>query len=140
MASDSEDPIASPAAERLRPDVAGEVAETAGERTAALLRALWQQNLPLLRSRLAVLDEAATAARFGTLGDGLRAEAISTAHKLAGSLGMFGYPEGTRIAREMEYALSPASDDASDAAAISRLADDLHGALGIDLPSRGRAG
>ena len=74
-------------------------------KTAALLEALWQRNLPVLRSRLALLDQAATGAVAGSLGDDLRREAGSTAHKLAGSLGMFGYDEGTEIARSIEHML-----------------------------------
>ena len=103
------------------------------EKTAALLRTLWQRNLPLLRSRLATLDDAATAARAGNLNEDLRAEAASTAHKLAGSLGMFGYPEGTLIARDLECALTSVDHSAPDPAALSQLAKNLHAALGIDL-------
>jgi HPt (histidine-containing phosphotransfer) domain-containing protein len=67
---------------------------------------------PLVEERLATLDKAATAASVGTLAEDLRKEAESSAHKLAGSLGMYGYDEGTRVARELEVLLGKATPDA----------------------------
>ena len=69
------------------------------------IAALWQRNQPLVLERLALLDRAAADAVAGTLTPALREEAASTAHKLAGSLGMFGFHEGTRLARELELQL-----------------------------------
>jgi HPt (histidine-containing phosphotransfer) domain-containing protein len=82
------------------------------EKTASLLAAVWQRNRGLVEERLLLLDHAAAMAEAGTLTDGLRREACSVAHKLAGSLGMYGYDEGTRIAREMEVLLGEAAPDA----------------------------
>jgi hypothetical protein len=73
--------------------------------TAALLKAVWEKNLPVLRERMGVLSAAGEAADAGALSQELRVEAAGIAHKLAGSMGMFGYPEGTRIAREIEVML-----------------------------------
>lgn len=70
-----------------------------------LLAELWQSGLPLLRERLAVLDAAVAAAHSGHCTGDIRAQAIAEAHKLSGSLGMFGYPEGTNLAREIEALL-----------------------------------
>lgn len=83
----------------------GRVSEAAAAKTAALLKALWEKNLPVLRERVGVLERAAEASAAGTLSEELRVEAHAVAHKLAGSLGMFGYPEGTLIAREIEGGL-----------------------------------
>ncbi len=77
----------------------------AASKTAALLKMMWEKNLPVLRERMGVLERAASASASGTLSEELRVEAAGVAHKLAGSLGMFGYPEGTRVARELEVAL-----------------------------------
>jgi HPt (histidine-containing phosphotransfer) domain-containing protein len=60
-----------------------------------------------------VLDQAATAAVNGPLTEELRAEANSSAHKLAGSLGMYGYDEGTQIARKLELLLGTTTADAA---------------------------
>jgi HPt (histidine-containing phosphotransfer) domain-containing protein len=81
------------------------------EKTALLLASVWQRNRGLVEERLALLDRAAAMAEAGTLVDDLRQEACGTAHKLAGSLGMYGYDEGTRIARELEVLLDQAAPD-----------------------------
>jgi HPt (histidine-containing phosphotransfer) domain-containing protein len=71
-----------------------------------LLADLWKRNLPLLQERVTLLESAAAAAAGGTLNAAARAEALGVAHKLSGSLGMFGYHHGTAIAREIELLLS----------------------------------
>lgn len=81
------------------------------EKTASLLATVWQRNRGLVEARLSLLDRAASAAEGGTLTDDLRQEACGEAHKLAGSLGMFGYDEGTRIAREIEVLLGESAPD-----------------------------
>ncbi|MGP8260254.1 MAG: Hpt domain-containing protein [Acidobacteriaceae bacterium] len=96
------------------------------EKTAALLAAVWQRNRPLVEERLALLDRAAAMAGAGTLTDELRKEACDTAHKLAGSLGMYGYDEGSRIAREMEVLLG---DNSPHAARLGDLAAKLRRAI-----------
>jgi HPt (histidine-containing phosphotransfer) domain-containing protein len=83
----------------------------AEDRVANALAALWLRNRALVEERLALLDRVAEAAEAGTLDDALRTEGIGNAHKLAGSLGMYGYDEGTRIAREMEMLLGGGSSD-----------------------------
>lgn len=75
-----------------------------------MLALLWERGLPRLHDRLAVLDRAAVAATAGTLPRDVREQAAATAHKLAGSLGMFGYPEGTGFAREIELLLETTGD------------------------------
>ncbi|MFB2771179.1 response regulator [Pelatocladus sp. BLCC-F211] len=53
-------------------------------------------------SRIAVLKQAANSLRKGTLDAQLRQKAEQEAHKLAGSLGSFGFPEGSLLANEIE--------------------------------------
>ena len=65
----------------------------------ALIAALWQKNRPKILAQLDLLDRAADTR---PLPDAQRAEAAATAHKLAGSLGMYGYPAGTAAARLLE--------------------------------------
>ena len=59
--------------------------------------------------RLAALD--AAAATDGALGEDARQQAESAAHKLAGSLGMYGYDDGTRIARLLEQLLESSTPE-----------------------------
>ena len=81
----------------------------AEDKTKALLAALWLKNRPIVEERLATLDEAAAVA--GTLSEDQRKTAQGTAHKLAGALGMYGYDEGTRIARLLEQLLESATPE-----------------------------
>ena len=81
------------------------------DKTTALLAKLWIKIRPIVEERIAVLDRAAAAAAQATLPDDLRVEARNSAHKLAGSLGMYGFDEGTRVARELEQLLDAGSPD-----------------------------
>ncbi len=85
---------------------------TAASKTSALLAALWARNRPLVDDRLAELDQAAASAEAGALGEEQREEAADTAHKLAGSLGMYGFPHGTQVARQIELLLDYPKPDA----------------------------
>src|SRR5580692_7999388 len=81
----------------------------AQDKTTALLAALWLKNRPIVEERLATLDGAAAVP--GVLSEDRRKEAQSAAHKLAGALGMYGYDEGTRIARLLEQLLESATPE-----------------------------
>jgi HPt (histidine-containing phosphotransfer) domain-containing protein len=87
--------------------------EDAKRKTESLLAAIWVRQRPLIKERLLTLDRAAAAAAAGTLELGLQEEAAGNAHKLAGSLGLYGYDEGTRIARELEVLLGSTNPDAA---------------------------
>ena len=92
-----------------------------------LLSRLWQQNLPIMRERVASLEQAAQEALAGVLSPARRTGASDLAHKLAGSLGMFGYPAGTEISREMENLLE--SKEEFDPAQFALLAQRLRSVL-----------
>src|SRR5271170_1703657 len=85
----------------------------AADKTAALLAGLWVRIRPIVEERLVILDRAAAASKEGELPGELRVEAASAAHKLAGSLGMYGFDEGTRVAREIEVLLDRGTPDAA---------------------------
>lgn len=70
-----------------------------------LIAKLWQRHLPSLRERLDLLDRTAAEASSGILAEASRSEALSIAHKMAGNLGMFGYPKGSEVASEIEHLL-----------------------------------
>lgn len=89
----------------------------AEDKMAALLAELWKKNRPIVEERLATLDRASAAAAAGSLNGDLRKEAAQAAHKLAGALGMYGYEEGTHIAREIDALLS------SDVPGVAHLAE-----------------
>ncbi|MBD2203522.1 response regulator [Calothrix sp. FACHB-1219] len=54
------------------------------------------------RKRLAVLEEAKTALLNQNWHEDLQQQALQEAHKLAGAMGSFGYPEGSKLARQLE--------------------------------------
>lgn len=99
------------------------VDETAINQT---LDRMWTKFLPDVRERAIVLDTAAKAAAAGTLSEAIRADAISAAHKLAGTLGTFGLARGTDLARELEllYASSEGLEGAK-AKRLATLADEI---------------
>ncbi|PSB01980.1 response regulator [Merismopedia glauca] len=58
-----------------------------------------------LETQVTLLERAKTALLTGSLEPELRAAAKHEAHKLAGSLGLFGYPQGSKLARSIEHLL-----------------------------------
>ncbi|WP_260705356.1 Hpt domain-containing protein [Edaphobacter flagellatus] len=87
----------------------------------ALLADLWKRHLPSMHERLKTLDRAALLAAAGRLAENERAEALSTAHKLAGNLGMFGYKLAGSVASEMEHILKePTPETLGHLAALAR--------------------
>lgn len=81
------------------------MADTAEAHIQKLLSDLWRRSLPQVLERLAILEQAASAASIAPLPSIVQRDATSVAHKFSGSLGMFGFPEGTRLARELEQEL-----------------------------------
>jgi len=95
-----------------------DAASSAQEKTRALLADLWRRNRPVIEERLATLDNAAAAP--DPMPEDLLAAALDVAHKLSGSLGMFGFDQGTVIARELEQLLSNPRPDTSRIADLSK--------------------
>jgi len=85
--------------------------------TRKLLAAVWEKNLPIVRERVEQLASIVTLVQAKVLDSGQREAGIATAHKLAGSLGMFGYTEGTAAARAIEQALDEDTIDPNHLAA-----------------------
>ncbi|HEX4154734.1 MAG TPA: Hpt domain-containing protein [Acidobacteriaceae bacterium] len=98
-----------------------------GEVARQLIAALWERSVPLICERLEELDRASNDAVHGSLSPAARASAAETAHKLAGSLGMFGYPRGTELARDLEQVLE--AKGAIDAITLCQLVASLRASL-----------
>ncbi|MDQ3677933.1 MAG: diguanylate cyclase [Actinomycetota bacterium] len=71
----------------------------------ATVQAVFERTRGELARRVQTLEETVAAMLEGKLDESLRANAERDAHKLAGSLGMFGLPRGSELARELEQAL-----------------------------------
>ena len=100
------------------------------ERVADALGDLWPRARGTMLDRAGVLEQAARAAADGRLIGALRQRAADEAHRLAGALGTFGLPEGTRLARELETryaggAYLTAVDGAELAEAAARLRSEI---------------
>jgi HPt (histidine-containing phosphotransfer) domain-containing protein len=72
----------------------------------AAVQAAFQRSRGELSRRVGTLEEMVAAIVEGGLDESLRASAERDAHKLAGSLGMFGFALGSELARELEHALA----------------------------------
>ena len=104
-------------------------AAAAPEATRKMLTTLWDKNLPVVKERVEELRQAAEFAAFNKLSSDARISAEGTAHKLAGSLGMFGYQHGTEIARELEQMLE--GSDSLDVSRLNELARELQTELSL---------
>ncbi|MGH2839544.1 MAG: diguanylate cyclase [Solirubrobacteraceae bacterium] len=94
------------------------------------VRAVFEKSRAELRRRIATLHEAVAALLVGDLDEDLRQSAECAAHKLAGSLGMFGFPRGSELARELELTLaSPQRPADTDAARLASLVQALDAEL-----------
>jgi diguanylate cyclase (GGDEF)-like protein len=70
--------------------------------TAAGVNEIWQQVKDRIAERVTVVEAATTLVQNQQLSEEARSLAEQEAHKLAGSLGMFGSDEGSRLAKEIE--------------------------------------
>jgi HPt (histidine-containing phosphotransfer) domain-containing protein len=71
----------------------------------AKLKTIWQENKNVLAQRIAIVRKACPSAEAGSLTLAERDEAKAAAHKLAGSLGMFGLLDASAYASEIELRL-----------------------------------
>ena len=82
------------------------------ETTKKLIAGIWRRNRTQVLARLELLEGTATAVAAEKLTPPLLQEALSISHKLAGSLGMFGFGEGTQLARVLEQQLESSAPNA----------------------------
>ena len=89
---------------------------------AAVLAKVWARRRDGVLEQVGLLETAAAGLAGGTLPEADRAAAAAAAHRLAGSLGMFGLVDGSARAREAELLLGGTSLAPADAPALERLA------------------
>ena len=93
------------------------------------LAQIWSQFRDLAFARLAVLESSVAASAKGQLSNELQESARSSAHKLAGSLGCFGFPEGSRIAKQIEILLGHHPIEGTELEQITSLTTSLKAEL-----------
>ncbi|GAB1540783.1 hypothetical protein NUACC21_34520 [Scytonema sp. NUACC21] len=72
------------------------------QQTQKIIANAWERAKERIGDRISVIEQATTALLHDGLDNELRLQARSEAHKLAGSLGMFGFEFGSRISRQIE--------------------------------------
>ncbi|MGE5655047.1 MAG: response regulator [Actinomycetota bacterium] len=73
--------------------------------TVSVLNKVLERFRGVFNERIAILAQAQTALLAGNLETTLQQAAQQEAHKLAGSMASFGYPEGSKLARSLEHLL-----------------------------------
>lgn len=89
---------------RLKP-LEAHTASQHQQQTLTALTGVWERFKPRISEQVAVLEQAVAAISKNTLTQELRAKAEQEAHTLAGSLGTFGFGEGSAIAKKIEHLL-----------------------------------
>jgi diguanylate cyclase (GGDEF)-like protein len=95
--------------------------ESAEQRMMAKVAQIWQGNRLNSIAYVTLLEQAKNSLALGNFADAQAQEAAQAAHKLAGSLGMFGFQDGSQLAREIEKLLQTA--DLLDRQQIDRIGD-----------------
>jgi diguanylate cyclase (GGDEF)-like protein len=108
-------------AEEKKPEAPAPGGEDAGRQLTAGMTDIWMQVQPVIQERITVIEQAAAAFKQGILKTPLRQQAVQAAHKLIGSMGLFGSEEGSRLAQELEHQLQtkPSSSSRSDSSPSS---------------------
>lgn len=75
------------------------------QRMQSITTRVWTKFKDKLISQVTVIEQAASALMLGQLSETLRIQAEQVAHKLAGSLGIFGAIEGSKLAKRIEVLL-----------------------------------
>ncbi|HEX2207241.1 MAG TPA: response regulator, partial [Longimicrobium sp.] len=102
----------------------------------AAVAAVWLKYRGQVLRRVDVLEAAALALLEGKLDRDGRREAEREAHKLAGSVGTFGFAEGSRLAREAETLLAgPNPPGQTEALRLADLAVAIRRELTADPPA-----
>ena len=79
--------------------------DSAAQQARRAVAELWPRFRPRIMKRLGVLERAMVALEEHRLSNSLRLRAEEEAHKLAGSLGSFGFAQCTPLARAIEMHL-----------------------------------
>lgn len=115
------------------PSLTGDGQAQPTQQTLKAIAGVWDRSQAKLQQRLTVIEQAVAALQQGQLREELRQQALQAAHKLSGSLGMFGLAEGSRLAQSLEQLLSEAQVGLTSG--CSQLVSALRQQLDADRPS-----
>jgi CheY-like chemotaxis protein len=108
--------------------------EQAGKRQAqakvlAVVQQMWGNFKESLGSQMTLFEQAIAQLSTGTLDSELRSSAEAQAHRLIGSLGSFGLPQGSEVARQIEQLLRLESLGHNEAGQLEDLVGQLKQAI-----------
>lgn len=96
--------------------------ESPQKRVKATASRVWEKFKGKFAEQYAVIEQASSALTIGQLTPELKQQAKHEAHKLAGSLGIFGLKKGSYLAKELEELFQPHRElDVTDISPISKL-------------------
>ena len=98
----SDSPYPTPYTPHLTPHSLSNIAELAQQQTLASVNQIWNRFKARVSEQVGVLEQAVIALEQQELHQNIRQQARQEAHTLAGSLGTFGLPEGSHLARQIE--------------------------------------
>jgi|ERR1700728_1559484 HPt (histidine-containing phosphotransfer) domain-containing protein len=107
--------------------------EDAASRIAARLTELWRTSQPTILERVQLLRSSCDTLTQNPADAEARTNGLEAAHKLSGVLGVFGLPQGSELASEIEFLLK--SDQPLTSADLSILRDHIS-ALDAIIASR----
>lgn len=93
----------------------------------AKLQVLWEVSKGTIQERLEVLEKTHQQLASGTSDSQIRQHGLEAAHKLSGILGVFGMPEGTEAASQIEHLLKQEElPTPTDLETLRQLTERLH--------------
>lgn len=95
----------------------------------AVVQQMWGNFKESLGSQMALFEQAIAQISTGTLDGKLRSSAEAQAHRLIGSLGSFGLPQGSEVARQIEHLLRLDSLGKNEARQLEELVGQLKQAV-----------
>ena len=108
----------------IKHDRSDEPSSNQGQDKSANINQIWLRFKDLAFERLTHVEEIAIALTENEPTEEMH-EAKSSAHKLAGSLGCFGFPQGSKIAKEIELLLDGNPLDSEEIGRLSSLTKSL---------------
>lgn len=103
----------------------------------AAIHAVWTRHRDEVLARVEVVEEAVAGVLAGSLDEKLRTHAVREAHKLAGSLGTFGFARASELARDIESVLQADGSLRSEGPRLAELILSLRQQLEKEGPSDG---
>jgi HPt (histidine-containing phosphotransfer) domain-containing protein len=79
--------------------------QDAATKIAARLTELWRTSLPTILERMSLLRDTCDSLTENPADHEARTTGLEAAHKLSGVLGVFGLPQGSELASQIEFQL-----------------------------------